>query len=203
MKGKGIQERIHIHPNIPVPLLSYRACRELALIPEQFPNTITQVTHAAVQSGATERHGKDGNNPHASPPPPPFTCLTTPAQARSYFLKEYADVLLKKEDLQRTPLRPMVGPPMRIHLREDAQPFAIHTPRQIPLAYQETVSQELLSMEAQGIIAPTGDTPSAWCHPLVAVPKPNGGVRITTDLSKLNSQVSRPAHPSPTPFAAI
>ena len=47
--GKGIQEWIHVHPNIPVPLLSYRACRELALIPEQFPNPITQVTHAAVQ----------------------------------------------------------------------------------------------------------------------------------------------------------
>ena len=58
-------------------------------------------------------------------------------------------------------------------------------------------------MEAQGIIAPVDDVPSPWCHPLVAVPKPQGGVRITTDLSKLNSQVSRPAHPSPTPFAAI
>ena len=96
VKGKGIQEWIHVHPNIPVPFLSYRACRELALIPEQITNTIVQVTHAEVQSGATERHSKDGNNPYASLPPPHFTCSTTPAQARSYYLKEYSDVLLKK-----------------------------------------------------------------------------------------------------------
>ena len=36
---------------------------------------------------------------------------------------------------------------------------------------------------------------------MLVVAKINGGVRITTHLSRLNSQVSRPAHPSPTPFA--
>ncbi|XP_045105438.1 uncharacterized protein LOC123500957, partial [Portunus trituberculatus] len=100
-------------------------------------------------------------------------------------------------------LKPMSGPPMRIHLRDDAQPFAVHTPRLIPLAYRDAVKAELDSMVARGVIAPVGDVPSYWCHPMVVVPKPGGGVRITTDLSKLNAQVSRPAHPSPTPFAAI
>ncbi|ROT83561.1 hypothetical protein C7M84_023253 [Penaeus vannamei] len=57
-------------------------------------------------------------------------------------------------------------------------------------------------MECQGIIAPVGDDPSDWCHPLVTVAK-DEGVRITVDLSHLNSQVSRPMHPSPTPFDAI
>ena len=38
---------------------------------------------------------------------------------------------------------------------------------------------------------------------MVVVGKPNNRVRITTDLSRLNSQVSRPAHLSPTPFTAI
>lgn len=214
VKGHSIEEWIHVYPDIPVPLLSYRACRDLALIPERFPAPIAQVTHAAVRNGDTEAvdetnrvleitAGDDVSVPHAFLPHLPFNSNTTPEQAKSYFLEEYADVLVKKEDLQTMPLRPMVGPPMRIHLRDDAQPFAIHTPRQIPLAYQDDVKQELHSMEAQGIIAPAGDAPSQWCHPLVAVPKPKGGVRITTDLSKLNSQVSRPAHPSPTPFSAI
>ena len=91
---------------------------------------------------------------------------------------------------------------MRIHLKEDAVPFAIHTPRPIPFAFQNQVKEEIDSMVRQGIIAPTRDEPSAWCHPMVLVPK-NNGVRITVDLTKLNSQVSRPAHPSPTPFSAI
>lgn len=233
VKDISTQEWIDVHPGTPVPLLSYRACRELSLIPERFPHPIAQVTHARVQSdrgdqgttsdGKTETPiatagsdvtstAKVTSTPTISPahnaptpqhPSPPFTSNTTPTEARTYFLKEYADVLVRKQDLQATPLRPMTGPPMRIHLREDAQPFAIHTPRQIPLAYQDAVRQELIDMEAQGIIAPAADEPSPWCHPLVAVPKPHGGVRITTDLSKLNKYVSRPAHPSPTPFAAI
>lgn len=73
---------------------------------------------------------------------------------------------------------------------------------QKPFAFQSQVKTELDSMVQQGIIAPVGDEPSEWCHPMVLVAK-NKGVRITVDLTKLNSQVSRPTHPSPTPFAAV
>ncbi|XP_045136243.1 uncharacterized protein LOC123519099 [Portunus trituberculatus] len=51
VKGHSIEEWIHVYPDIPVPLLSYRACRDLALIPERFPAPIAQVTHAAVRNG--------------------------------------------------------------------------------------------------------------------------------------------------------
>ena len=111
-------------------------------------------------------------------------------------------MLVRKEDLRDAPLKPMAGPPMRIHLDDDAQPFAIYTPRLIPLAYQDPVKAHLDSMVVQGVIAPAGDDPSPWCHSMVVVAKANGGVRITTDLSRLNTQISRPAYPSPTPFAA-
>ncbi|XP_045112533.1 uncharacterized protein LOC123505380 [Portunus trituberculatus] len=50
VKGHSIEEWIHVYPDIPVPLLSYRACRDLALIPERFPAPIAQVTHAAVRN---------------------------------------------------------------------------------------------------------------------------------------------------------
>ncbi|ROT75198.1 putative uncharacterized protein K02A2.6-like [Penaeus vannamei] len=121
---------------------------------------------------------------------------------RKYFLQEYNDVLLIKQDLKAAPLQPTIGGPMRIHLKEGAVPFAIHTPRPIPFAFQQKVKEELESMECQGIIAPVDDDPSDWCHPLVTVAK-DEGVRITVDLSHLNSQVSRPTHPSPTPFDAV
>ena len=91
---------------------------------------------------------------------------------------------------------------MRIHLKDGAVPFAIHTPRQIPFAYRQQVQEELESLAQQGIITPAGDEPSEWCHPLVVVPK-DKGVRITVDLSKLKSQVSRPTHPLSTPASAI
>lgn len=205
---------IDVHEKVPTPLLSYQDCKELAIISEEFPRPIIEVTHAHTLRGVDSNTSNPGMthtptpDPTAAPPPrvapnPPFTSDTTPSQAKEYLLREFSDVLLTKEDLKTKPLKKMTGPPMKIHLREDAKPFAIHTPRLIPLAFRESVKAELDAMVTQGVITPAGEDPSPWCHPLVAVAKPNGGVRITTDLSKLNSQVSRPAHPSPTPFATI
>ena len=80
-------------------------------------------------------------------------------------------MLVKKEDLRDAPLKPM-----RIHLKEDAQPFAICTPRLIPLAYQDSLKSQLDSMVTQGVIALAGDNPSPWCHPMVVVARANGDV---------------------------
>ncbi|ROT85619.1 hypothetical protein C7M84_010242 [Penaeus vannamei] len=136
------------------------------------------------------------------PAPPPPTA--SPAEARQIFLQEYSDVLITREAFQQgLSLKTMHGPPMRIFLKEIAQPVAIYTPRVIPLALREDVRKELDNLVAQGIIAPAGDEPSQWWHPMVAVLKPKGGVRITVDLTKLNKQVYRPAHPAPTPHSAI
>ncbi|MPC72589.1 Retrovirus-related Pol polyprotein [Portunus trituberculatus] len=220
VKEKTTRACIDVHAGTPVPLLSYNVCRDLALIAAEFPQPISQVIPAHMCASEEERNGKvsipqapasltSAALSHTSPQPSllpptmdqalPFDNTTSPAQAKEFFLREYSDVLMTKEDLQSSPLYPMKGPPMQIHLREDARPFAIYTPWQIPLAFWDAIQHEL----AQGIIAPAGDDPSPWCHPRFAVQKPNGGVRITTDLSHLNRQVSRPAHSSPTPFPAI
>lgn len=181
---KSCSAQIQVHHGVQTPLLSFRHCKELAIISPEFPKPILQVQHV---NRCTEA---------------PLPTLTSPAAAKEYFLREFPDVLVSKADLQKAPLKSMAGQPMRIHLKEDAVPFAIHTPRQIPFAFQQQVKDELDSMVRQGIIQPAGDAPSEWCHPLVVVPKPKG-VRITVDLTKLNNQVSRPTHPAPTPFAAV
>lgn len=92
---------------------------------------------------------------------------------------------------------------MKIHMREDAKNFAVHTPLPIPLSFRWSVKAELEAMVVQGVITLADEEPSPWCYLLVAVAKPNDYGSIPTDLSKLNSQVSRPAHPSQTPVAAI
>lgn len=176
--------QIQVHKGVQTPLLSYGHCKELAIISPEFPKPILKVKHV---NRCSEQD--------------PFASMS-PSVAKEYFLREFQDVLLSKEDLKNAPLKPMVAQPMKIHLKEGAVPFAIHTPRQIPFAFQQQVKDELESMVRQGIIEPAGDEPSAWCHPLVVVAK-DKGVRITVDLTRLNSQVSRPAHPAPTPFAAV
>jgi len=182
---RSCSAHIRVHKDIQTPLLSFGHCQELAIISKDFPKPIFEVKHVKKCMEL------------------PFSSTTSPSEAKAHFMKEFNDVLVDKAALLSTPLKPMVGSPMRIHLKDGAVPFAIHTPRQIPLAFKDQVKEELESMVSQGIIRPAGDEPSEWCHPLVAVAKPKGGVRITTDLSKLNTQVVRPAHPSPTPFAAV
>ncbi|XP_064088413.1 uncharacterized protein LOC135202891 [Macrobrachium nipponense] len=188
---------------LPTPLLCYDALRHLRIIPWDFPRQMQERKLSRTSVGTSQVPASQviaSETTSVSPPP----ATMSPEEARQYFLKEYSDVLMTKEQFhQGAQLKPMTGPPMRIHLKEDAKPFAIYTPRTIPLAFQEDVKTELEAMVAQGIIEPVGDQPSPWCHPLVVVPKPTGGVRVTTDLSKLNSQVQRPAHPSPSPFSAI
>ncbi|XP_068224072.1 uncharacterized protein [Palaemon carinicauda] len=175
---------IQVHDGVQTPLLSYSHCKELAIISSDFPKPILEVKHVKRCKGL------------------PLSATTSPTEAREFLLREFKDVLITKEDLKTTPLQPMTGPPMRIHLKDGAVPFAVHTPRQIPFAFRDQVKEELASMVTQGIIKPAGNEPSEWCHPLVIVAK-DSGVRITVDLTKLNSQVSRPTHLSPTPFAAI
>ncbi|MPC57875.1 hypothetical protein E2C01_051865 [Portunus trituberculatus] len=77
-----------------------------------------------------------------------FDKTTTPAQAKEFFLLEYSDILMTKEDLQSSPLHPMKGPLMWIHLREDTQPFAFYTPWQILPAFWDAMQQELQLMVA-------------------------------------------------------
>ncbi|KAK3875600.1 hypothetical protein Pcinc_019536 [Petrolisthes cinctipes] len=127
VKERSTQEWMDVHHGIPIPLLSYRACRELALIPERFPNPIAQVTHARVQKGkgsstavSTIQQIQDPSVgavhpnsttldklPSPAKPSPTWSNTTTPSQAREYFLKEYADVNPTDEDdmLKDTPLQ--------------------------------------------------------------------------------------------------
>lgn len=176
--------KIHVHKNVPTPLLSYGHCKALAIIPKEFPKPIRHVQHV---NRCAEL---------------PLSATKSPASAKAYFLQEFPDVLVSKEDLEHAPLKTMTGPPMRIHLKEGAVPFAVHTPRRIPLAFQQQVKEELQSLVRQGIIRPAGDEPSDWCHPLVIVPK-DSGVRFTVDLTNLNRHVSRPTHPAPSPYDAV
>lgn len=76
-------------------------------------------------------------------------------------------MLVKEEDLQTSPLNVMLGLPVRIYLRENAQPFALHTLWLIPLTFRDSVNGELDFMVGQGVITPFDNNRSLWCHFLV------------------------------------
>ena len=83
-----------------------------------------------------------------------------------------------------------------IKLKPDAQPFAIMTPRRIPLPMKSKVKEELARMEKLGVIRKV-DKPTNWCAGMVTVPKSNGKIRICVDLTKLNENVCRETYPLP------
>ena len=88
--------------------------------------------------------------------------------------------------------------PIRIQLREDAVPVALHTARNVPLPLMKPVEEELKRMERHGIIT-TETEPTDWVSALVPVPKPKSSdVRITVDYKKLNQAVKRQVFPIPT-----
>ena len=59
------------------------------------------------------------------------------------------------------------------------------------------VQEELKKLEEQDIIRPV-ETPTDWCAPIVAVPKPNVKVRLCVDFTKLNESERRETFPLPT-----
>ncbi|KAF4531609.1 hypothetical protein B566_EDAN017854 [Ephemera danica] len=58
----------------------------------------------------------------------------------------------------------------KIKLKDDALPFAIHSPRRVPHKLQTAVKEKLDSMEKSGVIRRVNE-PTAWCAGMVVVPK--------------------------------
>ena len=52
-------------------------------------------------------------------------------------------------------------------------------------------------MLKKGVISKV-DQLTAWCAPMVVMPKTNGDVQICVDLTKLNKSILREAYPLPT-----
>ena len=88
-----------------------------------------------------------------------------------------------------------IGEPYDIKLKPDAKPYALFTPRNIPLPLRPRVEEELQRMDKLGVISKV-DTPP-WCAGLVVVPKKNGKVRLCVDMQPLNKHVLREVHPLP------
>ena len=89
-----------------------------------------------------------------------------------------------------TGLGDLVDSEYEIKLKPDSQPFALHTPRRIPIPLFSKVKMELDRMQELGVISPVY-RPTDWCAGIVMVPKSNGKVRICVDLPKLNENVCR------------
>ncbi|UYV75553.1 K02A2.6-like [Cordylochernes scorpioides] len=89
-----------------------------------------------------------------------------------------------------------IGNPYEIKLKPGAKPYAVHTPRRVPIPLMEKLKTRLEELEKAGIIAQV-NVATEWCAPTVIAGKPNGDIRLCVDLSRLNEDVQREVHPMP------
>ncbi|UYV62479.1 K02A2.6-like [Cordylochernes scorpioides] len=89
-----------------------------------------------------------------------------------------------------------IGNPYEIKLKPGAKPYAVHTPRRVPIPLMEKLKTRLEELERAGIIAQV-NVATEWCAPTVIAGKPNGDIRLCVDLSRLNEHVQREVHPMP------
>ena len=87
--------------------------------------------------------------------------------------------------------------PVKIILKEDAQPSAVTVARRVPIPMLPKVKDELERLKAAGVIEEI-TKPTPWCAPMVPVLKKSGAVRICVDLKRLNLSVERERYILPT-----
>lgn len=80
-----------------------------------------------------------------------------------------------------------------IRLKSDAVPYALTTPRTVPIPLENKIKEELERMKQMGVISRIEQL-TEWCAGMVPVVKPNGKIRMCVDLTKLNEAVCREQH---------
>ena len=92
--------------------------------------------------------------------------------------------------------KPVDCDPVKIVLKEDAEPDNIPVARRIPTLLLPKVEQELQHMLSDGVIKEITE-PTDWCSPIVPVLKENGDVRICVDLKCLNKVIKKERYTLP------
>ena len=93
--------------------------------------------------------------------------------------------------------KPLNCVPVKIVLKEGAEPYSLATARRVPIPLHDKVKAELEKMKKMNVIEEITE-PTDWCAPMVAVMKKSGAVRICTDLKRLNAAVKRERYVIPT-----
>ena len=204
--------------------LSFSACIDLGLVPDNFPEvgscdfTAPPASVQTLTSPSSPRCSNSGVPTSSSdscscprrelPPETPaaLPCAPTPENVprlKQYILDRYKASAFNVCEHQ--PLRLMDGsPPLRIFVDEEARPVAVHSPSQIPLHWQQPVKDGLDRDVRLGVLekVPVND-PVTWCSRMVITAKHDGSPRRVVDYTALNKHAPRQTHHTESPWSIV
>ena len=141
------------------------------------------------------------------PPPPrkedcpvPLTSLNA-AEVTAWLKEYYASSTFNV--CKHQPLPMMRGAePMRIYLKDDAVPVAVHRPSPIPAHWQQKVKDDIERDIRLGVLEHVPlNTPVTWCSRMHIVAKKNGEPRRVVDLRPVNAASKRQTHYVEPPYS--
>ena len=96
---------------------------------------------------------------------------------------------------EHQPLKAMMGPPLKIRVKEGAEPVALHQPIPLPHHWRQQVFEGLKRDCKLGVIrrVPAGN-PTTWYSRMAVTAKADGFSWRTVDLQALNKVSSRETH---------
>ena len=176
---------------------SKQACKEMNMIPQCFPKPMPKSPTANVSSIQEQTVKRSLPPPRPTRIPYPPTTENVP-KLKEYILKAFSTSTFLNSD---EPFPALNAPPFKIFLKENAIPYAQHTPIPVPHHLKASVKALLDRDIKRGIIKPVEvNTPVFWCAPMVVTVKPDGSIRRTIDYQHLNSQCLRQTHYTDSPF---
>ena len=207
---------IYVSRDIKCLYLSYDSMLQLGILNRDFPAEGTfknNISNKKVSTGpqanvtlpvgsicgATNDDGGICDCPIRTVPPPcpdelPFPCTPeNSARMRDWLLNRYGSSTFNTCPHQQ--LSRMDGPPVEIHIKDDAVPVAHHKAIPVPIHWRDQVYADIARDVALNVIEPVPlGEPSDWCHHMVVARKHDGSPRRTVDLSPLNKFCKRETH---------
>ena len=83
-----------------------------------------------------------------------------------------------------------------MQLKAHVKPFALYTPRNVPIPLRTKIQVELSHLQSFDVISSV-EEPTEWCTRMVVVPNPSGALRIYVGYHQLNESVLCEVHPLP------
>ena len=115
---KTYTDDLHICPEVTGVLLSWRAAKELSILPECYPRPIDTTLTSKEHPPTTTVNTLEAS------------ALVSPSPTSEDIMKEFPEVFNGQ-------IKTMDGEEFHISLTDNAKPFCVNTPRSVPFAYRD------------------------------------------------------------------